>query len=367
MGLFSKKEKKQEANMEGMPVTVTFSDKSSILATNPRDAGMVITHSDGSICRLMMFDVSNYAKEGETVYITKHDKVVVEKAINSDGSCDNLTKEEMYNYAIQYVYQLARGNFDPSQICRYIGRLDPKTGQMIVSEKVRDSYVNAQLEPIMKKELSDEIARKNREYQERAAKEMEAQMAQAAIEHREFVAREDSIRVMRKAAGRFELVRGSANGKDDNYDGVDLDSGDVLRVRNLCKVGKDEATNIYLYTANVSTTPNEHDVEILTASEKVIAFATKVKIDELAKTPEGRRKALEIFTKGNREAEYGGGMKFIGNFDERAELISEDLESCPQSIQRVVESMSEKVAQNQNRINESFKKANQRSEEDREI
>ena len=367
MGLFSKKEKKQEANMEGMPVSVTFSDKSSILATNPRDAGMVITHSDGSVCRLMMFDVSNYAKEGETVYITKHDKVVVEKAINSDGSCDNLTREEMYNYAIQYVYQLASGKFDPSQICRYIGRLDPQTGQMIVSEKVRDSYVNAKLEPIMKKELSDEIARKNREYQERAAKEMEAQMAQAAIEHREFVAREDSIRVMRKAAGRFELVRGSANGKDDNYDGVDLDSGDVLRVRNLCKVGKDEATNIYLYTANVSTTPNEHDVEILTASEKVIAFATKVKIDELAKTPEGRRKALEIFTKGNREAEYGGGMKFIGNYDENAQLISEELDSCPPSIKNRVESMNKEVEENQKRIQDMFKKANQRSEEDREI
>ena len=365
MGLFSKKEKKQEAvDMEGMPAHVVFSDGSNILASNPRDVGMVISHSDGSMCRLMMFDISNYAKEGETVYVTNHDKVVVEKAINPDGTCNELTHDELYNYAVQYVYQLARGNFNPAQICRYIGRMDPATGEMIVSNKVRDEYVNGYLEQIVSKEISDEIARKNREYEERAAKQREEQAARAKLEQRQREVIEDSIKAARLASGRFELVRGSVDGKDDNYDGVDLDTGMVLRVRNLCKVGKDDPTNVYLYTANVSTTYNEHDVEILTASEKVIAFATKVKIDELAETPEGKRKALEIFTKGNREAEYGGGLKFIGSYDENAKLVSEDLETCPDSVKNTVKTMSKKIEANQKNIQDMFRKANQRSGED---
>lgn len=368
MGLFKKKPKQTQKEEYDSPIaSVKFNDGSTILAANPQVTTRKVTHRDGRMYQIMMFDVSNYAKEGETLYVSNMKKVVVEKELNPDGTCDGLTKDEMRYYAAQYVDQVFSGlHQDPSKICRYIGRYDPNSSKMIISPTVQQNFIDSELEPTIRAELEAKYAEKRAIDEARAAKEREEFLAKAAQENKAFLDREARIRQQRLASGRFELVRGSKDGRDDNYDGVDLISGDVLRVRNLCKVGKDIETNVYLYTANVSTTHNETDVELLTANEKVIAFATKVKIDQLAQTPAGKRKALEIFTKGNKEAEYGGGLKFIGNFDENAELISERLDSCPESIQNSVASISQKIEVNQNRINDSFRKANQRSGEDRD-
>lgn len=59
------------------------------------------------------------------------------------------------------------------------------------------------------------------------------------------------------------FIRGNINGPmGEQYDGVNLENGEILQIRNVKKIAKD-TTGRYLYTARLKSTPNEGDVEIL--------------------------------------------------------------------------------------------------------
>ena len=334
MGLFSKKEKNNGIDENSLPVNVTFSDGSTILAMDPVDTGVKIKHSDGRRYGLMMFDVSNYAKEGETVYFNPFNKVVVEKALNPDGTCSPLTRDEVTSYAVEYVRQLITGNTDPNKICQYIGRLDERTGDMIISQTVKND-VNTRLEESVRNEIKARNEQRRIEAEAREAQQREEFLKRAQEESREYYAREAQVRQERLRTERFDMVRRDKNADNktiEDYNGVDIATGDVLRVRNLCKQGRDNS-NIYLYTAGVSTTHNEDDVEMLNDFGKEIAFTTPIKIDQLLTTQQGKRKVLELFARANQVASRDSGIKFVGNLDMNGTIYSTSLADCSDGIQ----------------------------------
>ena len=363
MGLFSKKEKKQDrAEEQGTVVTVTFEDNSSILAMNPVKVGKTITHRDGSKYALMMYDVSNYAPDGGTIYVISPNKVLVEKPLNPDGTVTDLTKQEMYDYTVAYVNQLVAGYHDQNKICRYIGRQDPETGKMIISPKTKadiEQTVEPEiLEAIRVRNEQKRIEREAREAAEHAKFIEDAKEQNKLYQERVRQTREERIR-----SEKFEYVRSTTSGNHrlDSYDAVDLQSGDVLRIRNLCKHGKDK-DNVYLYSVDLATTPNEHDVEFLDTSGKVAAFTTKVKIEDLlTKVPGGKRKALELFTMANAQAEYGNGAKFIGNLDEYGNMYGTDIRQCSDAIQSEYERINQQVLEKQEMRRQRFAEANNRA------
>ena len=360
MGWFKKKQKTQEFD-DDMPVEVRFDDGSYILAMNPESVGRRTSHTDGRRYELMMYDVSNYAQAGQTVYVTTANKVLVEKELNPDGTCDQLTKEEMWNYTVQYISQMFAGlHKDPSKICRYIGRIDPEDPNNMTAAPNIQETIDEEIEPLLQAALRERYEQKRIEREAREAREAQEQaerMAKAREEERQRQERELIEKQQRIQNGKFDCISVRENGKVSDYNGVDLATGRVLKVRELTKHGKDRQ-GIYLYTARVFDAYHEHDVESLDAKDKIMAFTTPIKIEDLIKTPEGKTHALELFSRGNHEAQYDDGVKFIGNLNWNGELYSTYITHCSPEIQTEYNKINQRVLDKQEAIRQSFASAN---------
>ncbi len=345
--------------------TIQFTDGSLIRAANPQMLTGRTQHSDGRKYGLIMFDVSSYARPGDTFYLTTPYKVVLEKELNANGTCDPLTRDEMISYTCDYVGQLLANSHDDDRICRFIGRKMPD-GQMIVSpviKKMVDEEIEPRIEQARLEKIEQQRQKAAREENERA-KEFEKE---AAIINSKYEQERDAKRRARLQSQKLDYVGVAIDGKSGNYNGVDLNSGDVLRVRSLCKHGKDPETNIYFYTAGVSVTGNEYDVEMLSACNQQIAFATAVRIEDLIQTPEGRYKALKLFSDGNAQSEYGGEVKFMGMLDKNGDVVSTELESCPATIQTAYNNFNQKVMADQDAERKAYAEATKKMQEDKEI
>jgi hypothetical protein len=360
MGWFKKKQKNQKVQEfdDGMPVSVYFNDGSSILAMNPEMTTRIAIHPDGRRYAIMMFDVSNRAQSGETIYVTTANKVVVEKELNSDGTCNPLTKREMYDYTIHYVSQMLAGlHQDPSKICRYIGRINPENPKEMLTAPETQEAIDNELEPAIRaarreKEEQKRAAREAREAKEAAERMIKAREENQKRQEQEFIERQQRIQ-----NGKFDCISVRENGKIRDYNGVDLATGRVLKVRELTKHGKDRQ-GIYLYTARVFDAYHEHDIESLDAKDKIMAFTTPIKIEDLIKTPEGKTHALELFSRGNHEAQYDDGVKFIGNLNWNGELYSTYITHCSPEIQTEYNKINQRVLDKQEAIRQSFAPAN---------
>lgn len=359
MGLFSRRDKIKDTDTD-LPVQVNFQDKSNMIAVNPQITGGRVTHRDGKTYALMMFEVSNLAPDGGTIYVTNMNKVLVEKEVNPDGSCSPLTRKEMHDYSVQYINQVKAGYHRDGKICNYIGRLQEGTNQMIISPVVQQ-MVDNQIEPQIQAEIQARNEQKRIIMEEKEAIQRAEFLESARKQSEEYFSREAQKRNARLQSGRFECVHAEKVGNlvYEDYDGVDISSGDVLRVRNLCKQGKDES-KIYLYTANVETTHNEDDVEMLSDSKKAVAFTTPIKIDQLLQTPQGKRKVLELFARANQEARYNDGIKFVGNLDMTGSIYSPYLTHCSPEIQRAYNELNQATREKQEKARQRYANALQK-------
>ena len=79
------------------------------------------------------------------------------------------------------------------------------------------------------------------------------------------------------------FIRVHSMSDSENYDGVNLSTGDVMRLREVHKIGKSEGT--YLYTAFRKDTPNPDDVEIFPkdgiAEGYPIAFEIDFRLEDI--------------------------------------------------------------------------------------
>ena len=363
MGLFSRKDKIKDTDTS-IPVQVNFQDGSNMLAVNPQITGGRVTHRDGKQYALMMFEVSNLAPDGGTIYVTNMNKILVEKELNPDGTCSPLTREEMYTYSVQYIDQVKAGLHNDGKVCKYIGRLPEGSKQMVISPVVQD-MVDKQIEPQIVADIHARNEQKRIEAEAREAQQRAEFLAKARQQSMEYEARETQKKQARLRSERFEHVRSDRNGENktiEDYDGVDIATGDVLRVRGLCKQGKDK-DGIYLYTAGVSTTHNEDDVEIITVPGKEVAFTTPIKIDQLLQTQQGKRKVLELFARANQEGRYNDGLTFIGNLDMNGTLYNPYITNCSEGIQSEYNRLNQQVLDRQARSRQRYQAALTRENE----
>ena len=365
MGLFSKKDKIKDTDTS-IPVQVNFQDGSNMIAVNPQITAGRVTHRDGKQYALMMFEVSNLAPDGGTIYVTNMNKIIVEKELNPDGTCSPLTREEMYTYSVQYIDQVKAGLHNDGKVCKYIGRLPEGSKQMVISPVVQD-MVDKQIEPPIVADIHARNEQKRIEAEAREAQQRVEFLAKAQAQSREFYARETQKKQARLQAERFDKIRSDKNSEDrpiEDYDGVDIATGDVLRVRGLCKQGKDR-DGIYLYTAGVSTTHNEDDVEIITVPGKEVAFTTPIKIDQLLQTQQGKRKVLELFARANQVGKYNDGITFVGNLDMNGTIYNPYITNCSEDIQNEFDRLNQQVLDRQERARQRYQSVLNRGNEKR--
>lgn len=141
----------------------------------------------------------------------------------------------------------------------YVGRAYSKEDTRIFSKP--SSAVSAYVEKI-NYDIQEEIRKSNERYekemelQELARKQHEDKMKPIYEKRIQAEKEEIANRIAHPFLNDVESAAGKA------YDGVNLNNGEILRIRDIKKIAKDMA-GTYIYTARLTSTPHETDVEFL--------------------------------------------------------------------------------------------------------
>ena len=131
-----------------------------------------------------------------------------------------------------------------------------------------------------------------------------------------------------------------------NYDGVNIETGDVLRIRNVNKVGKD-GSGTYLYSAYIDNTPNEHDVEVLgkTPMGFPVCFELPKRLEDIVRDGDLKeiRQVLQLLSNG-RNFENHKQLNYIGGIDKNGQ-VNRSAISSSSAIQATIEKMKTQFAE----------------------
>lgn len=206
-------------------------------------------HRDGSIsCLVTARAIEN--RVGDTIFFDDADFICFELP---EGRMD-LARD------IIEINRFVRGN---NEKYSYIGRAysdeDIRLQQPtpVVQNEINQLNQKLQIELMNKKLQQDIRAEEVRRTNVQNQKENLAQTIKKIDEDKK---RQD-IEIQERLTHPF-INGGISRNYGEQYDGVNLHNGEILRVRNVNKVAKDQK-GTYIYTADLSSTPNLHDVELL--------------------------------------------------------------------------------------------------------
>lgn len=286
-----------------------------------------VTHRDGRVDNIMLAKIAN-SKEGQAILIGNEDYVAFEMPVDIPID-DNVLMGKLAGY-----YSYERNTMKNDKECVYIGEIDnnPNNNFINKSEKV-EQYVDTEIA----QQIREEKARRQAQIQHERelAKEREA-LGRAEFEKR--IAfdiaeqkRKDAIEREQRIQNAYLRPQGKSYrdnyGKIYNdYNGININTGDILRLRKFNKVGKDQQGK-YLYTGYINNTPNEHDVEILshdgTPMGDPVCFTTYKKLEDIVmeNKQDEIKQLLGLLSQGNEKLNY------IGTFEKEWKDWAIDRES----------------------------------------
>lgn len=228
-------------------------------------------HRDGTFTNLMVATVYQ-GKGGEPLMSKNYDKIAFE--VQAGERIDDNIINKLVGY---YLYEK---NMPNNAECMYCGRINGDTYDYGINKK-------ESVEKYVREELSRKISTERQIQRENELSEKEMnhnRNENEAQKFREKLAREQLEKTQIENQKRQDRIKNcylklkekyvGIDGKEyESYDGVDVQNGDFLRIRNLNKIGIDE-NGINLYTGYIQTTGQENDVEIL--SRRKIPYGTPV-------------------------------------------------------------------------------------------
>ena len=151
----------------------------------------------------------------------------------------------------------------------------------------------------------------------------------------------------RNARMRYEknerLENPFLGGDSEKLNGVNINDGNILRIRRLNKVGKDE-NGVYLYTSYIDSVFKQDEPEVLNPNQealgKYVCFATNRRVEDIVKkqNPEEIRSLLQLLSlENNMNHQPNGCLNFIGSLYNGN--ISRDINNVSANIRDKVEEM----------------------------
>ena len=237
-----------------------------------------------------------------------------------------LNESQLLNYdvlqAVAYQYELQKNS--KGEGCQYLGIVD-RTGNGYKITRYSsgvENYIKQQIDPMIiaqKEQKRIEADKRNRQSQlnDRQSLYKESLKAQEYIDamQREYNQRKANPYLYK--AGQYEV-----NGKNyENYNGINLQTGEILRIRHLDKVVKTKDTGIYLYQGNIYSTPNEDDLEVFKGGnpgEVSVCFELPKRLSDIVneQNPEEIRSVLELLSSA-RNYSINEGLVYLGEIDEK--------------------------------------------------
>ena len=331
------------------PYTITLSNNGEELMITSIQFHKQVKHRNGEVTNLMIAKAICY-QDGNTIYFNQQESIAFE--VPAGAQIDDVILQKIGDY---YMYE--RNMPDHNKECMYLGRLsqDPyDLGTHNKSEAV-NRYINEKVEPQIAREKQEQIERQMQSYREREEREKEKQrefVNRMQEEHKQYLRQQNKIKIERMGNPYLRKIseERAIDGKMYcDYNGVNVLNGDILRLRKMNKVGKDE-NGTYLYTGYIESTEHEHDVEILSRDGVPtgipICFATDKKIEEIIQSdnPNDLKILLLMLSQTEECINNNGYLNYIGKID-NYNRTDKNIENTTRTIQSTVEKLQQEFYQ----------------------
>ena len=234
---------------------------------------------------------------------------------------------------IAYYYNLEKGQENVYDMDKYfLGQLSQgEDGQYFpnIKSQVVEDYFNKYVDKYIKAQ-EEKMEMLNQEYKKRT----EHNEFKARIRYEEESKRREKFRqeeIQQRLdnpyfnnVGKYEAQDGKVY---EQYDGINISEGDnkgnILRIRNLEKIGKD-GSGTYLYSGYINNTPNEDDVEYADNLGSVaVCFALYRRLEDIAndRNPEETKSILE-FLSNPENFKNPDKLNYIGHFKSDFEIMN---------------------------------------------
>lgn len=317
MGILDKFLKKDTEEQQAPRIKTEYTipsldGKNEIMAYGLSNQGQ-IKHKNQEITNLIMGRITKY-KDGNASYSDASDYISFELPLGQE-----VTEKIMQAVIKQYD----REDVKEKKRSHYIGRLEQKQG--IISFGNKSNAVEKIVRGIIdknekRKQEQMEASIKAREKREAEFRESIAKSTSSHVEKLERIREQRKAHPTLTPQGKYQI-----DGKMySDYDGIDVDKGDILRIRKVDKLGKD-GSGTYLYSAYLNTTPNEYDVESLEKGEPggyPVCFTLEKRLEDIVK--EGNIEEIStllnlLSNPGNFENSEQ--LAYIGGIDKNGEII----------------------------------------------
>lgn len=277
MGLFDRLKKQPKQTVQGekylysMPIQ---GSEEEIIALNIEKIN-TIKHRNNELTDLMMARIIQQDPQ-YMIYVDDSDYVTFE-----------LPQGMKVNDEIMQIVmkQYQQGNV--GQQHHYLGRLLSDRNvyrfgnKSLAVEKIATQKIQERIQ-----QKREQTARTNQGYEQNEKRRREAFLERVdAREHLNELEEERNQRrqfpTLRRVYAYEPLAR-QGQKTYSNYDGVNVETGDILRIRQVDKIGKD-GSGTYLYSAYIYNTPNEYDVERFKGQPNGVAvcFELQKKLEDI--------------------------------------------------------------------------------------
>ena len=337
------------------PYTYRLSENDNLLISSIRYNNSV-KHRNGAVTNVLLADINQY-RNGEMIFFDDVETVAFEIPEN-----EPITEVILQKIAQYYMYE--RNMPDAKRDCFYLGELsqDPyDLGTNNKSEAV-SNYVNNTVAPALRQEKIEKIERsKQLAFEKNAEERKRENIFRKDLKEKaeKYIKEQELIKNYRVNNPYLRQVSDQYMGKDGqlycNYDGINMYNGEILRLRGIDKVGKDE-NGVYLYKGNIASTMNEYDVEMLRENGrglgKDVCFTMDRKIEDIIQSnnPAEIRTLLTMLSESqlgenNESLEYLGHLDYYNRIDKNKENLSPALKNTIGRLQ---------TEYSQERINEQY-------------
>ena len=281
------------------------------------EQGLKAKHRNGEITKLMLAKAIK-VRDGDALMVDLADDIAFELKEGQlpDG-----------NVLQAVAYEYEKRNEIENKICDYLGIVDYTDKGYEITQKSQkvEQYVTQKVVPEILEQrrareelLAEKYAKRQEQEKERERKFLED------LDARGYVAQVQETMKKRMENPYLRKVRQyKIDGKTyEDYDGINVETGNILRIRRLDKVGKD-GSGTYLYQGYVHSTPNEDDVEYLDKALMGIPVCfdlpKRFSDIEIANNPEEIRTILELLSNAEKYSNREG-LSYIGGIDKNGKL-----------------------------------------------
>lgn len=337
MGLFDRFKRKDNINNEQEKTNnikeyiVHMSNNMNVMVHNIQKENEVVNSEGQIISTIVKARIIEY-EPNECVKSDLSDYIVFEIPEGKE-----INQEMIYciiqNYYMQRPY-MVKNEYT------YLGRMFENENGYIMGEKDNSvsTYVQNNMNPNIKREKEELIAEENQ------SQENDREEFIESIDAREYLQEQQEIRNQRIQNPTIQYRdMHSRNGEVyENYDGININTGEILKLRNMDKIGRDE-NGTYLYSGYIYNTKNTTDLEFLDLEKQNIAsyvcFELPRRLSDIVmeNNREDIQRLLELLSD-EKNYENKQELKYIGRIDSK-NMVTRDNVASSIAIQDKIEEL----------------------------